>query len=710
MIALQLNREQQQAVDHFTGPLLILAGAGSGKTRVITQHIVSLIEKGVNPHNILAVTFTNKAAQEMKTRVQQETSKSVYIATFHSLGARILRESIAHLGYNPNFVIYDEEDSLKVLRACLKHFNVSDKQMTPKSIKYTLSKIKNDLLPIEELELDTSPIGKLLPDIYKRYQILLQQANAVDFDDLLYLPVKLFKEHPDVCEYYQNTWPYLLIDEYQDINKAQYLLSSFIAKKSQNIFVVGDPDQSIYAWRGANISNILNFKRDWLHATVIKLEQNYRSTTTILNAANALIQNNASRYEKNLWSDLGKGDPIKCYQAQNEHDEADFVVNNIQRFVKQGISYNNIAILYRTNAQSRSLEDSLLKMHLPYVVVGGISFYHRKEIKDVLAWLRMVHTGQDFISLQRTINLPKRGIGEATLAKIQEGAREASRDLFDFCRDLVYDEASSMRLSKKQRDEMQGYVEIISQLRRYAQTASIHDLINETLQLTRYLQYLDLEPDTAEDRKSNVSELAAKAFDWEEENENPSLESFLEELSLKTTLDETEHQKERISLMTMHNGKGLEFDLVFLVGLEEMLFPHINSLDSEAEIEEERRLCYVGMTRAKKNLYISYAKSRFLWGSLKMLRKSRFLDEIPAEYRENVGKPHMTIAPIPTPQPEQTISSFKEGELVYHKEFGIGKIRSIGSCSLGTTYDILFQKSNTQKTLVAKFAQLSKLN
>lgn len=709
-----LNPQQRQAVNHTQGPLLVLAGAGSGKTRVITHHIVHLLETGVLPQNILGVTFTNKAAAEMKSRVHQATSQNVLISTFHSLGARILRQSINHLGYGSHFLIYDEEDSLKVLKRILKSLNISEKELTPKTIRHAISRLKNELQDPSEIENDGSLLSKILPDAYKQYQAQLREANAVDFDDLLYLPVQLFLQHKDVLAHYQNQWHHLLIDEYQDINKAQYTLAHLLIEKTQNIFVVGDPDQSIYAWRGACITNILNFKKDWPNAVLVKLEQNYRSTSNILNAANALVQHNQSRYEKNLWSDLGEGNPIFFYNAKNDHAEAEHVIEKIVDYhKKEDLSFNETAILYRTNAQSRAFEDFLLKKQIPYVVIGGISFYQRKEIKDVLAWLRMVQSGSDIISFQRTMNLPKRGIGDTTLQKLVEGAYLEGKNLIDFCKDLIASPSPIVKLSKKQLLSLDGYLQILSQLRQKIHSIPLSEFIKETIVLTDYLNVLRSDPETFEDRKDNLDELVGKATEWEEETENPTLAAFLEELTLKTSLDEASTGQAKVSLMTAHNCKGLEFDLVFLVGMEEMLFPHINSLNAPQDVEEERRLCYVAMTRAKKFLHISYAKSRFLWGSLRTMRKSRFLDEIPEKFIKFANSSSFASSNLQleqNPSHESTYqSSYQLGDVIFHNEFGVGQIKNVGSCSLGTTYDIFFQKDQSRKTLVAKFANLSKL-
>ena len=710
----QLNIEQLAAVNHLDGPLLVLAGAGSGKTRVVTYRIIELLNNQIPPEKILALTFTNKAAMEMKERIRSLTNAHVLISTFHSLGVRILRESIHHIGYNSDFVIYDEEDSNKLLRSCLKKMHISEKEAPLKTLKRLISKSKNDLSEPTDTSKANSTVEQILPEVYKPYQRGLQDSNAVDFDDLLFLPIRLFQEHPEVLEQYQHRWFQILVDEYQDTNQAQYTLTRMLVAKSRNLFVVGDPDQSIYAWRGADIKNILSFEDDWPDAKIIKLEQNYRSTCNILNGANALIQNNESRYAKKLWSALGNGEKIHYKQCKNDQDEANFVVEQmLAHHQNDSISLNSFVIFYRTNAQSRIFEDVLLRHDLPYVVIGGISFYHRREIKDILAFLKMVHSSTDVISFTRTINLPRRGIGDTTIAKLVSGANQANMTLFDFCVTVVYDDTSLVKLSAKQKSGLKSYTDLIQSLRDINQEGSLNQLVVETIRLSNYLSLLEQDKETLEDRKANVDELIAKATEWEKETNNPTLSAFLEELTLKTSLDDDDGSTETISLMTMHNGKGLEFEIAFLVGMEDMLIPHINSKDSPDGLEEERRLCYVGMTRAKRLLYLTSAKMRFLWGSLRSMRPSRFLQEIPPKFitkqqTANTGYYDYSESEPANKEADDEMN-FDEGDVVFHNDFGIGKLTKIGNCSLGTTYTIEFQKDGTTKTLVAKLAKLKKL-
>jgi DNA helicase II / ATP-dependent DNA helicase PcrA len=637
-----LNPDQTEAVRHLEGPLLVLAGAGSGKTRVVTRRIVHLLENGVAPHQILGLTFTNKAAGEMTERVRQATSANVLISTFHSLGARILRESIHNLGYSQSFAIYDEEDSGKLLRSCLEQIDFPDRKKAVKAFRNLISRAKNAMegpLDLDPNEFQTTTLKKF-PEAYALYQARLKESNAVDFDDLLFLPVKLFRDNPEILKVYQSRWKYLLVDEYQDTNHAQYDLIKLLAGERQNLFVVGDPDQSIYSWRGATIRNILSFEKDFPGAKIIRLEQNYRSRENILEAANALIAKNEDRYEKDLWSERGIGEKIQVLKAQSETEEAEFVCDEIRRHQLSGNSLDEIVVFYRTNFQSRVFEDAFLHQNIPYVIVGGISFYQRLEVKDILAFLRMVQTGTDFVAFMRTINIPKRGIGPATIDKLRLAAVGENLPIFDYCRALVGEEPlqEKVRLNKKQKEGLAAYIKIIEELRSCAQSGSIRDLVIDTIEATKYESVIREDPETYDDRRQNILELASTAAEWEQKVKDPNLTDFLSELTLKSSLDQQDLTQERVKLMTLHNGKGLEFDIVFLVGLEEDLFPHINSKDSQEKIEEERRLCYVGMTRAKEQLYMTRAKFRYMWGMLRQMHPSRFLFEIPPKFLKDIDR------------------------------------------------------------------------
>lgn len=641
--AKDLNPEQLAAVTHRDGPLLVLAGAGSGKTRIVTYRIGHLIESGVSPSQILALTFTNKAAKEMQERIhvlfqKSNLSQRPIICTFHSLGVRILRESIHHLGYKNDFVIYDEDDSDKLLKMSVQSLGMKAEDI--KAVRSLISHAKNQLQNPGDLDVShlAAPFQAQFGQIYSFYQEKLKEANAVDFDDLLYLTVRLFREKPEVLEQYQKRWPYLLIDEYQDTNHSQYLIGSLIVEKSQNLFVVGDPDQSIYSWRGANIHNILNFERDYKNAKVVRLEQNYRSRKNILDAANALIENNQGRYKKNLWSDRGAGEKISLFVGSSDREEAEFIVSEIDRLNRHyNIPLKEMAIFYRTNFQSRTFEDFLLRRRIPYIIVGGISFYHRKEIKDILSFLHMVHSDHDTIAFSRTINLPKRGIGEATVEKIRAVASSQSVPLLEYANQMISGEAEGLKLSQKQREGLKEYVTLIENLRMVETEASMQKLVIETIRQSRYYDFLREEKETFEDRKANLEDLISKAAEWDLLNENPTLGGFLEELTLKNSVDDLNQTTDVVHLMTIHNGKGLEFTAAFIGGMEEDLFPHANSRGKYEAVEEERRLCYVGMTRAKEHLYLTAAETRFLWGNLRTMRPSRFLREIPKEYMQRIG-------------------------------------------------------------------------
>lgn len=691
----ELNPKQELAVKHLEGPLLVLAGAGSGKTRVITHRIAYLLSLGVPSSDILAVTFTNKAAEEMRSRIRNLQNAYVLACTFHSLGARILRESISALGYQSDFTIYDEEDSEKLLKKCLEELQIADEKGTLRSMRHEISSAKNDLLAPENVD-------KELSELYQLYQKKLQACNALDFDDLLYLPVRLFQEHEQVRKEYQKRWRFVLIDEYQDTNLAQHAIARTLVGTHQNIFAVGDPDQSIYSWRGARYQNILNFESDFPGAKVIILDQNYRSTNTILGAANGLIQHNEDRYEKKLWSALGEGKKIGLYVAQNERQEAEFVLHHILQEAFES-SLDEIAIFYRTNAQSRIFEDAFLSKGIRYQIIGGLSFYQRREIKDVLAYLRMLLSDTDLISFLRTINLPRRGLGATTLEKLVHTATERNVPIFYFC-DQILERPDLFKLGQKQKDGLRDYIRTIDMLRQKRGSLALHELISETISATRYFSFLKEDPETFQDRKENVDELIGKAAEWEQEVENPNLSKFLEELSLRTNVEEQNFDPS-VKLMTLHNSKGLEFEIVFLVGLEEDLFPHINVKDDPKALEEERRLCYVGMTRAKKKLFLSSTIYRYMWGTARLMRPSRFLKEIPAQYLDDFSSDDLDVEKVEF----KSLEEFAPGDRVMHKEFGSGTVKKTYQSSFGLTYEVCFDLSATNRTLVAKYAKLQPL-
>lgn len=691
----QLNPQQELAVHHVEGPLLVLAGAGSGKTRVVTFRIAHLIDLGVLPSDILAVTFTNKAADEMRSRIRTIKNVQLLACTFHSLGARILRESISSLGYRSDFAIYDEEDSEKLLKSCLEQMQLSHEKGLLRQLRSAISMAKNDLLGPEEIASD-----KLTQEAFDLYQKKLKECNALDFDDLLYLTVKLLRVDEKARLEYQNRWLFVLIDEYQDTNLAQYTIAKTLVAKHQNIFAVGDPDQSIYSWRGARYQNILNFESDFPGAKVIPLDQNYRSTNIILEAANALIQHNSERYDKKLWSELGTGSKIGQYIAHSERQEAEFVAERIVKHrLNDQISYDEIAIFYRTNAQSRVFEDILLSRKIPYAIIGGVSFYDRREVKDLLAWLRMVVSNTDLISFLRTINIPRRGLGGAALEKIAAAASQLNLPIFTFCEDFL--SYPDLKLGPKQKEGLQNYVRIIHRLRERQSSLKIHELIQEAISESHYLSFIQEDPETFQDRKENLDELMGKASEWEAMQDNPTLPRFLEELSLRSHVEQNEHLP-AVKLMTIHNSKGLEFTLVFLVGLEEDLFPHINAKDDPKALEEERRLCYVGMTRAKRHLYLCRAVYRYMWGTARAMRPSRFLNEIPKSCIDSFSPSNFSEDEVE----EFGTEEFSPGDRVFHKEFGLGIVQRSSRGSLGLTYEVYFPEADATRTLAAKYAKL----
>lgn len=691
-----LNKEQQEAVQHLEGPLLVLAGAGSGKTRVVTQRIAHLIEIGIPSSEILAVTFTNKAAGEMKRRVQSLTNAKVMCVTFHSLGARILREMISSLGYESTFTIYDEDDAHKVLKDCMQMLSIKVEKAKIRSYKSAISSFKNNLLEPHQIKPETEEEKQILK-IYELYQTKLKSYNALDFDDLLFLTVKLLREDQNAKNLLQKRWQFFLVDEYQDTNTAQYELTALLSKKSNNLFVVGDPDQSIYSWRGAQYQNILNFGKDYPNAKIINLEQNYRSSNIILKAANAVIQNNEARYEKNLWSAHEDGEKIALNAYEDDRDEASAVVRKISSFHRKGISYDQMVIFYRTNAQSRSFEDQLLSRNVPYIVIGGISFYQRREIKDILAFLKLLSSNNDYVSFMRTINMPKRGLGLKSLEKIHMSAQERQVPLFSYCHDLISDPNNKL-LTTRQKSGLKDFVEKILDLRSQKASLSIAQLIENTLLQTGYLNYLKEDPDTYEDRKENIDQLIAKAKEYQ----NDQLEEFLEEITLKSSAEQDQFTPS-VHLMTIHHGKGLEFPIVFVTGLEEDLFPHVRAKSDSEALEEERRLFYVALTRAKTNLFLSLSQSRYLFGSYRWMTPSRFVREIPKEFL-------IEDTPYSSFENDSSIEldnkEFLEGDKVVHKDFGVGVVQKGYETSMGKTYEVFFDKDASSKTLVAKYAKL----
>lgn len=661
----KLNNEQQKAVNHIDGPMLVLAGAGSGKTKVLTNRIANLINNKVSPYNILAITFTNKAAKEMKDRVVKLIGKEAYniqISTFHSFGLKILKENYTYLGYEKNFTIIDSDDVLTIIKKIMKDLNMNKAYYNPRELKNKISSAKNEMMNVDafsKVEFDSKVVA-----VYKEYQKKLKNGNCIDFDDLLILPIKLFKNYPHILEEYQERYKYILIDEYQDTNEAQYTLSKLLSSKYRNIFVVGDNDQAIYAFRGANYKNILNFEKDYKESKIILLEENYRSTKNILNAANSVIKNNHERKDKNLWSNNEIGSKIKYKEVQNEKEEAIFVVSEIKKLLEQKVNEEEIAVLYRTNAQSRVIEEEMLKSNLKYRVVGSFYFYNRKEIKDLLCYLRLINNYKDDVSLLRIINTPRRGIGEKTIENLINEASEKNISLYE-------------AINKGKEKEFKNLIEELTKL---SNSLSLTELIDEILDKTGIKkEYASSKLLEDEIRLENLNEFKGVTKSYEEEYGTATLSDFLEEISLVSDMSEHQDSSNRISLMTVHSVKGLEFNYVFIIGMEEGIFPHYNAINdgSSSAIEEERRLCYVAITRAKKELVITSADTRMLFGNTNRNMPSRFINEIDKEYieKEKITKTGKIISSV-----KKTIDktiNYEVGEKISHTEFGEGIIISV---------------------------------
>ena len=668
-----LNEMQKKAVTHKDGPLLILAGAGSGKTKVLTTRIAYLIkEEGVNPENILAITFTNKAAGEMKERIEKLIGKTnLQASTFHSFGVKILRENYDKLGYKNNFVIMDSDDSLTLVKKIIKDLGYDPKRFNPYMIRNKISSNKAEfVMPEEYKKFVHSEEDDIIYKVYKKYQEILFKNNSVDFDDLLILPLKLFRENPEVLDYYQEKYRYILIDEYQDTNHAQYLIVKSLAKKYRNIACVGDNDQSIYMFRGANYKNILNFEKDYPDAEIIMLEQNYRSTKTILNAANSVIKNNNFRKDKNLWSDKEEGEKISFYKAYDEVDEVFYIIRKIKELISSGASYKDIAILYRTNAQSRVFEQELLKQNLPFRIIGSFYFYSRKEIKDLLAYLRLIHNSDDDISLMRCINTPKRGIGPKTISEIEESATFYNTSMFEAIKD-----GKALEFKK-----------IILELKEDLNNCSLTEFIEKVLDKTGMRKALKEEKSLEADiRLENLEEFKSVTKNFEERVGVISLEEFLLEVSLVSDIEEYKDDPNRVTLMTVHAVKGLEFPYVFIAGLEEGIFPHKNSYSPD-ELEEERRLMYVAITRAMKKLWITSAKKRMIYGQESPSILSRFVKEINDDLLEYENKDEKKVV-----KKEKNIydndQTYNYGDKVEHDTYGLGVVIEVTNTILTVAFN-----------------------
>ena len=753
-----LNDKQKEAVLSTEGPCLVIAGAGSGKTKVLTHKIAYLMqEKNVKPWSILAITFTNKAANEMKERVENlvgDVAKDMWIGTFHSICVRILRRYIDRIGFTSSFIIFDSSDQRTLVKQCLKQLNIDDKMLNDRAVLSEISNAKNEMLEPDAYKLRTNnEIRKeTIAKVYELYQKRLRENNAIDFDDIINYTIRILSENPDVLEYYSNKFEYVLVDEYQDTNKAQFTLVSILAALHGNITVVGDNDQGIYSFRGADITNILNFEKDFPGTKIIKLEQNYRCTQNILDAANAVIKNNETKYEKKLWTENGKGGMITVFRGNDEYDEANFIVENINRLRREEyMTYNDFAILYRMNSQSRSIEDILRRENVPYKIIGGLKFYERKEIKDTIAYLRLIQNPSDNLSLTRIINEPKRGIGKTSLDNVQQIAMQSETSMYDVIKRA--DEFGLNRVFVNSRE----FISQIEELRAKKDHIKISDLIKETLNKTGYTKALEDEDTTeAETRLENIEEFLTVAMEFEEQMAENSLEEFLEGITLSSDIDNADDQEDSVTLMTLHSAKGLEFPVVFLVGMEEGIFPGYKSIGEPKELEEERRLCYVGITRAKQNLFISCARQRTIFGSTSCNQVSRFVKEIPKElmdgfdetfedkpqktyedyqYEWKYGNSHVTSYKsdeVKSAKPAMQynfrtaesflnnlnkkpasasvdVSIYRAGQRVYHKKFGEGRINYVEAEGDDAKVDITFNKIG-HKRLMAKYAGLEVLD
>ena len=759
-----LNDKQYEAVVNTEGPCLVIAGAGSGKTKVLTHKIAYLIgEKGAHPWDILAITFTNKAANEMKERIAGlvgDIAKDIWMGTFHSICVRILRRFIDRIGFDSSFIIFDTSDQKTLVKGCLKDLAIDDKMFTDRAVLSEISNAKNEMLEPDQYHARANGDFRKekIASVYNLYQKRLKENNAIDFDDIINYTIKILMENPDVLEYYSNKFKYVLVDEYQDTNKAQFTLVTLLASKNGNITVVGDNDQGIYSFRGADISNILNFERDFPGTKIIKLEQNYRCTGNILKAANSVIKNNEVKYKKELWTQNEEGNLPRVYQAQNEYDEGSYIVEQIEHLRREEYyKYSDFAILYRMNTQSRAIEDILRRENIPYKIIGGLKFYERKEIKDIIAYLRLIQNGNDNLSLKRIINEPKRGIGKTSLDKIEQIASSSETSMYEVIKNAEQYGLNRVYLNSRE------FVNVIEELKARKEELTISELIKLTLKKSGYTKALEDENTVeAENRIENLDEFLTVAIEFEEQEAENSLSQFLEGITLSSDIDDLEDDEEYVTLMTLHSAKGLEFPAVFLVGMEEGIFPGYKSISEEKELEEERRLCYVGITRAKENLFLTCSKQRTIFGSTSYNPTSRFLNEIPQEllegYEEAFGgtsnkeqmfkdskyswtygsKDNRAIktykidenSPVAAASSVQNnngfmfrtaesflnnlskkstntvdLSQYKSGVKVFHKKFGQGIINQVEPEGEDLKVDINFEKVG-HKRLMAKFANL----
>src|SRR6266852_6282601 len=706
-----LNPAQREAVLTTEGPLLVIAGAGSGKTRVLTRRIAHLLRAvGVKPPEILAITFTNKAAAEMRERVEDlvgPPARASWVMTFHAACGRILRREAQRLGYRSNFTIYDTADQLRLTKQCLEDLDRDPKRFTPRGIHSQISNAKNQLIgPDEYANRIASFYDQTVADVYKLYQTKMFNSNAVDFDDMLYLTVDVLERFPEAQEKWQTAFRYLLVDEYQDTNHAQYRFLQLLAAKHMNVFAVGDPDQSIYAFRGADIRNVLEFERDFAGAKSIALEQNYRSTNSILEAANAVISNNRERKPKNLWSELGDGDPVRVVEVEDEHSEARYVAAEIARLVEEGFNGSEIAVFYRTNAQSRVLEDVLVRQGVAYQVIGGPRFYERAEIKDLVAYLQVIDNPYDAVSLLRIANRPRRGVGDSTLAKLMSFADDAEMSLWE-----AMDRTTAAGVGTAPAKAVASFRTVIQSLMSASQELEVPELIERVLEQSGYMDSLEAERTIeAQGRIENLQELVSLAREWVESAAEPTLSSFLQEVSLYSDQDAIRGEGSLVTLMTLHNAKGLEFRAVYLIGMEEGIFPHSRSIEEQG-IEEERRLCYVGMTRAMERLTLLHASSRMLYGGRSYNLPSRFLDELPERHVErerlqpaswsNYGAPKQSQV-----APRDDVPSLGTGDNVRHGTLGEGVVVRIEP---GGVVTVRFADDGTERRLMLDYAPLEKI-
>ena len=689
-----LNDKQLEAVNHTEGPCLVLAGAGSGKTRVLTERIIKLIDDGVSPYNILAITFTNKAAKEMRVRVQNkigDVANSIFIGTFHSFGLRILRENYDAIGYSSNITILDTDDTKSLIKRILKENSFDPADYDIKHIISKISSAKNDgISPLEFSKLFLNEHDKVIGLVYEKYLKLLKENNSVDFDDLLLKPVEIFKKRKDILEKYQERFRYILVDEYQDTNSIQYELCKMLAKKYNNIFVVGDANQSIYSWRNADYRNILNFEKDYKNAHVVLLEENYRSTNTILKAANSVIKNNNEGTKLNLWTSIGDGEKVEYIRVEDEIKESSFVINKIKELVSEGYSYSDFAVLYRTNAQSRTVEEAFVRNNIPYNIIGSYYFYNRKEIKDLIAYLNLIYNTNDSVSLERVINTPKRGIGTKTIDNIRKKANMNDISLFD-----AIDSGKELEFKK-----------LILELIEDSKTMNLSDLIEDVLVKTGLRREYELDKSIESDTKvENLNEFKSLAVNFED-NGIYDLSTFLENIMLVSDKGQYAEDDNNVNIMTLHSAKGLEFNIVFILGMEEGIFPHSRSFESAKELEEERRLCYVGITRAKKKLYLLSARTRTLYGRTSGTIESRFIKEIDPTLinikNESVKKDENKK--VSNMYSNKTIDGLKAGDTVIHTIFGEGVIIKIS----GDIATIAFKYGVGIKSIAANHKYLSK--